>query len=170
MVNFKQTSAIHRRLIKARGLRKKEISMITRRDIAIAAVAVLLTACVIGRAQQKEASQQSTVFNLDSIPPKRTESGSVRLLFKGRTSTLDSLDIHVTTLNPGIAPHPPHKHRNEELLIIKEGTLEVLENGETKRAGPGSVVFITVNQLHGIRNPGPGTVTYYVVGWISQRS
>lgn len=144
--------------------------MITRRDIAIAAVAVLLTACVIGRAQQKEPSQQSTVFNLDSIPPKRTESGSVRLLFKGRTATLHSLDIHVTTLNPGKAPHPPHKHLNEELLIIKEGTLEVLENGETKRAGPGSVVFITVNQLHGIRNPAPGTVTYYVVGWISQRS
>jgi len=56
------------------------------------------------------------------------------------------------------------------LLIIKEGTLEVLENGETKRAGPGSVVFISVNQLHGIRNPGPGTVTYYVVGWISRRN
>jgi XRE family transcriptional regulator, regulator of sulfur utilization len=163
-----QSSTIYRRLTKVRGLREREINVISRRDIAIAAVAVLSTVCLIGRAQPTPT--QSAVFNLDSIPPKRTESGSVRLLFKGRTATLDSLDIHVTTLDPGKAPHPPHKHLNEELLIIKEGTLEVLENGETKRAGPGSVVLITVNQLHGIRNPGPGTVTYYVVGWISQRS
>jgi XRE family transcriptional regulator, regulator of sulfur utilization len=144
--------------------------MITRRDMAVAAVAVLLTACVIGRAEQKGPLQQSAIFNWDSIPPKPTENGSVRLLFKGPTATLDSLDIHVTTLDPGKAPHPAHKHLNEELVIVKEGTLEVLENGGTKRAGPGSVVFITLNQLHGIRNPGPSIVTYYVVGWISLRS
>jgi mannose-6-phosphate isomerase-like protein (cupin superfamily) len=147
-----------------------EMSMITRRDIAVAAVAILLTFFVIGHAQQKQTLQGSAVFDWNSIPPKATESGSVRLFFKGPTATLDSLDIHVTTLDPGKAPHPPHKHLNEELVIIKEGVLEVLQNGERKRAGPGSVLFIALNQLHGIRNPGPGTVTYYVIGWISHRN
>jgi quercetin dioxygenase-like cupin family protein len=144
--------------------------MITRRDVAVAAIAVLLTVCVIGRAEQNPSLQKSAVFDWNSIPAKPTESGSVRLFFKGPTATLDSLDIHVTTLEPGKAPHPPHKHLNEELVIIKEGTLEVLENGDRKRAGPGSVLFIALNQLHGIRNPGPGTVTYYVVGWISHQN
>jgi quercetin dioxygenase-like cupin family protein len=129
-----------------------------------------LTFFVISHAQQKQTLQGSAVFDWNSIPPKATESGSVRLFFKGPTATLDSLDIHVTTLDPGKAPHPPHKHLNEELVIIKEGVLEVSQNGERKRAGPGSVLFIALNQLHGIRNPGPGTVTYYVIGWISHRN
>jgi XRE family transcriptional regulator, regulator of sulfur utilization len=109
---------------------EKELSMITCRDIAVAAAAVLLILSLIGRAEQKEAVQGSTVFDWNSIPAKPTESGSVRLFFKGPTATLDNLDIHVTTLDPGKAPHPPHKHLNEELVIIKEGTLEFLENGE----------------------------------------
>jgi XRE family transcriptional regulator, regulator of sulfur utilization len=144
--------------------------MITRRDIAVAAAAILLTISVIGRAERKQPVQGSALFDWNSIPPKPTESGFVRPFFKGPTATLDSLDIHVTTLDPGKAPHPPHKHLNEELVIIKEGTLEVLENGDRKRARPGSVLFIALNDVHGIRNPGPGTVTYYVVGWISHRS
>ncbi len=115
--------------------------MITRRDIAVAAVAILLTFFVISHAQQKQALPESSIFDWNSIPPKPTESGSVRLFFKGPTATLDSLDIHVTTLDPGKAPHPPHKHLNEELVIIKEGMLEVLQNGERKRAGPGSVAI-----------------------------
>jgi XRE family transcriptional regulator, regulator of sulfur utilization len=100
--------------------------MITHRDIAIAAVAILLTASAIGRAEQKQPVQGSAVFNWNSTPAKPTEIGSVRLLFKGPTATLDSLDIHVTTIDSGKAPHAPHKHLNEELVIIKEGTLEVL--------------------------------------------
>jgi quercetin dioxygenase-like cupin family protein len=51
------------------------------------------------------------------------------------------MECHVTTLNPGQAPHPPHQHAQEELFIVKEGTAEALVNGEWKRLGPGSVVF-----------------------------
>jgi XRE family transcriptional regulator, regulator of sulfur utilization len=144
--------------------------MITLRDIAVATAAVFLTLSLIAQTEQKQGLQRSAVFDWNSIPPKPTESGSVRPFFRGPTATLDSLDIHVSTLDPGKAPHPPHKHLNEELVIVKEGTLEVLENGETKRVGPGSVLFVGLSQLSGIRNSGPGTVTYYVVGWISHRS
>jgi hypothetical protein len=78
--------------------------MITCRDIAVAAAAVLLMLSLIGRAEHKEAVQGSAVFDWNSIPAKPTESGSVRVFFKGRTATLDNLDIHVTTLDPGKAP------------------------------------------------------------------
>ncbi len=61
--------------------------------------------------------QGSAVFDWNSIPARPTESGSVGLFFKGPTATLDSLDVHATTLNPAKAPHPPHKHLNEELVI-----------------------------------------------------
>jgi len=109
--------------------------MVTVRDIAVATAAAFLTLSLIAQTEQKQGLQRSAVFDWNSIPPKPTESGSVRPFFKGPTATLDSLDIHVSTLDPGKAPHPPHKHLNEELVIVKEGTLEVLENGETKTVG-----------------------------------
>ena len=77
--------------------------------------------------------------------------------------------MHVTTLNPGLASHAPHQHENEELIIIREGTLEALMNGTWKRVGPGSVVFNASNVLHGIRNVGTTPAVYHVVNWKSKK-
>jgi hypothetical protein len=41
--------------------------------------------------------------------------------------------MHITTLNPGEVPHAPHKHADEEVLCLKEGTLEAFEDGQTTR-------------------------------------
>ena len=90
--------------------------MITRRDVTVAAIAITLTVSAVAIAGQKE--QGSAIFVWDSIPATPTSSGSVRQFFKGATATLDNLDIHVTTLNPGQASHPPHQHPNEEMLIV----------------------------------------------------
>jgi len=110
---------------------------------------------------------QSSVFDWNSVVEKKTNVGSVRQFFRAPTATLDELECHVTTLNPGEASHPPHKHPNEELVIVKEGTVEVLSNGEMKRVGPGSVIFNASNQLHGLRNVGAGSATYHVINWAS---
>jgi quercetin dioxygenase-like cupin family protein len=73
--------------------------------------------------------------------------------------------MHITTLKPGEASHPPHQHPNEELLIIREGTVEALVAGEHKRIGPGSIIFQASNQLHNIRNVGDTPATYHVINW-----
>jgi XRE family transcriptional regulator, regulator of sulfur utilization len=75
------------------------------------------------------------------------------------------LECHVTTLNPGQMPHPPHQHANEELIIIREGTLEVMQNGEFKRIGPGSVIFNASNVIHSLRNVGSTPAVYHVISW-----
>jgi lipooligosaccharide transport system permease protein len=84
-----------------------------------------------------------------------------------RAATLDQLECHVTTINPGEAPHAPHQHPDEELIIIKEGSLEAMQNGVMKTAGAGSIIFEASNQLHGLRNVGKTPATYYVVKWFS---
>ncbi len=78
---------------------------------------------------------------------------------------LEKLACHVTTLKPGEDPHPPHQHPEEELYMIKEGTVEVLINGERRQVGAGSVIFAAANQPHGIRNAGPTPATYHVIKW-----
>jgi quercetin dioxygenase-like cupin family protein len=109
----------------------------------------------------------STVFDWNSIPVTKTEVGSVRSFVKAPTATLEELEIHVTTLDPGRTSHPPHRHPNEELIIIRQGTVETLSNGEWKRVGPGSVIFNASNDLHGLRNVGTEPAIYHVINWRS---
>jgi quercetin dioxygenase-like cupin family protein len=86
---------------------------------------------------------------------------------RGRTATLDELEIHATTLNPGQTSHAPHKHPNEELVILASGKLEAMSNGNTRQLGPGSVIFNASNQLHSVRNVGDVPATYHVINWTS---
>ena len=144
--------------------------MITRRDLFVALIAVAATVCVVEVLSGSRAEtpvMQSALFDWNAVTSKQTDVGAVRQFFRAPTATLDELECHVTTLKPGATSHPPHKHPNEELVIVKEGTVEALVNGEMKRAGPGSVIFNASNQLHGIRNVGAGPATYHVINWSS---
>lgn len=109
----------------------------------------------------------STVFDWAQLAVHKSPKGESRRICQAPTATLDELEMHVTTLNPGEQAHPPHQHPDEELLIIKEGTVEALVNGEWKRVGPGSVIFQAANQLHAIRNAGDIPATYHVIKWNS---
>ena len=142
--------------------------MITRRDIGVALVAsaVTLGATVVAQ-QARQPVQRSEVYTWNSFPITKTDFGSQRPIVRAPTATLDELEMHVTTLNPGDNSHAPHQHVNEELVIIREGTLETLSRGVWKKAGPGDVIFNASNELHGVRNIGTVPVTYHVVNWTS---
>lgn len=113
----------------------------------------------------------SMAFAWESLLAKATAVGAVRSVCRAPTATLDELEIHVTTLNSkGAMPHPPHRHINEEILIIKEGSVEALVNGQWTPLGPGSIIFQASNIEHAIRNAGDGPVSYFVISWRSGRA
>ena len=105
----------------------------------------------------------SGVFEWSRLEVKPTKVGARRDVFDAPTATLANLECHLTTVNPGEAPHAPHRHADEELLFVKDGTIDVMINGVTEKAGPGSVVFFAANDLHGLRNGGPTPATYCVL-------
>ena len=78
--------------------------MITHRDLIVASFAACLTLGVIAIAAETSPVMTSAVFDWNSIPAQPNKTGSTRTFFKGRTATLDNLEVHVTTLNPGQAP------------------------------------------------------------------
>ena len=53
------------------------------------------------------------------------------------------------------------------MIIVREGTVESLVNGATRKLGPGSVIFQAANQLHTISNVGDVPAIYHVIKWNS---
>lgn len=144
----------------------------TKREIILICIPVLIMCiplAIIAHKQQRP-PLSSTVYDWSEIKVESTKTGEKRQFLQSPTSTLDELELHVTTLNPGAAPHPPHQHPEEELIIIKEGTVESTVNGVTKRVGPGSVIFQASNQLHGIKNVGNTKAVYHVIKWKTEKT
>jgi quercetin dioxygenase-like cupin family protein len=131
--------------------------------VGIAAAAMTLTAVTAMDARRDVMG--SRIFDWNALAAVPNKTGSVRKVVQQPTATLDELEMHITTLNAGETSHAPHQHPQEEVIIVKEGTVESLVNGELKRIGPGSIVFQASNQLHAIRNVGDGPATYHVIQW-----
>lgn len=136
------------------------------KNIVVSSLVLTCAATAIVLAQSTRApALTSSVFDWTTLAPKPTPSGSVRKLFQAPTALLEELECHATTLNPGQDPHPAHRHPEEELYVIKEGTVEVAIDGELRQVGAGSVIFAAANQPHGIRNAGPAPAVYHVIKW-----
>jgi quercetin dioxygenase-like cupin family protein len=129
-------------------------------------ILAILTASALAAAGDAKPPMGSAAVAWEDIVAKPAK-GLSRPVFQAPTATLDELEVHVTTLPPGVAPHPPHKHPDEEIIIIKEGTVEAIVNGESRRLGPGSVIFQASGQLHTIKNVGDVPAVYHVIKWNS---
>jgi quercetin dioxygenase-like cupin family protein len=137
--------------------------MITRRDLAVAAVSVFSAVAGLALAQSAgKPVMHSSVFNWADLKAVPTKQGERRTVFDAPTPALADLECHITTLNPGESPHPPHRHADEELMVIKEGTLEAMQNGVTNIVTAGGIIFQASNELHGLRNAGTNRATYFV--------
>lgn len=112
----------------------------------------------------------SQVVEWTTMTPTDTRTGQRRNVFDAPTETLDKLHLHITTLKPGENTGALHRHPQEEMVIIREGTLEINIDGRRTTAGPGSVVYFGVNENENMTNVGATPATYYVVQWFTPRT
>lgn len=47
-------------------------------------------------------------------------------IFHGSTVALQDFSCHVSTLVTGFSPHPPHEHKEEEILIVLSGEVDII--------------------------------------------
>lgn len=127
----------------------------TRRDLTLLPAAFLAATA----SAQKPATLTSKTYRFEDLVLK----GTSRAVFDGLTHTGFHVDLHETELAPGAAPHAPHRHEHEEIVMIREGTLEITIEGKVTTAGPGSVVYAASNDMHGWKNIGSTKAQYFVI-------
>ncbi len=107
----------------------------------------------------------STFFDWDALRVKTTLIGFSRTGISAPTPTLANFEFHITTLNPGRISHPVHHHPQEELILLREGTLESSINGHQARIGAGSILFFAAHDVHNVTNVGDKPATYYAINF-----
>jgi mannose-6-phosphate isomerase-like protein (cupin superfamily) len=116
------------------------------------------------QAQTKKAPPMtSAAIEWNSVEAKTNATGSSRKFFEGATTNLEGLECHASTLNPGATNHVILQRPNDEIIIVKEGTIEAFVGDKWVRVGPGSVIFNAANVPQSMRNPGDVPATYHVV-------
>lgn len=91
--------------------------------------------------------------------------GELRIYFDGPTDQLKAMTAGSLRLNPGATPHPPHKHPEEEFMLITEGSGEMSVDGKLTKVGPGVMMYCAAGKLHGIVNTGKSAMLFYFWKW-----
>jgi mannose-6-phosphate isomerase-like protein (cupin superfamily) len=89
-------------------------------------------------------------------------------IFRGSTPNLEDLACHVSALAPGHSPHPPHRHPEEELLLLLAGDVDLIlpDSAEKRiRLRCGEFVYYPAEFLHTIESAGDEPANYLMLKW-----
>ncbi|MFN3652696.1 MAG: cupin domain-containing protein [Armatimonadota bacterium] len=153
---------------------KKRVNVGT---LATGTVAVLLAAGWSVREAQFASAQAKRVASStvnaaevqmgDHVDQGKT-AGKAGVYVDGSTAGLRKMQVGRFLLNPGATPHAPHRHADEEVLIVSRGTGEIECDGKTTAVKPGAVMFTDPNVEHGIKNTGTQPLEFYWVKYVPE--
>lgn len=144
------------------------------RDIALGLGMCALGACGAPAAEEAdpvasvEANVATTVLTRETAKSTDEEWGTFVEYFAGATPGTRDLLSGTATINPGLEIHPPHRHAEEELLMVIEGEGEWTVGEETFAAKEGDMLFAEPWDVHGIKNTGDTPLTFVFWKWNSQ--
>ena len=123
--------------------------------------------------RKQKAFLATEVKHVDLPLTENTERGwQPHQLSGGVTPTVDRMNFHISILSPGVMPHEPHSHLDEELLIMLSGQADLVMVPEQitgkqvrHRLEAGSLVFYPAFYTHSIHNAGSEPATYLMFKW-----
>src|SRR5579871_2432162 len=104
---------------------------------------------------------RSLVYN--EIPVTTNGKNTSRRMFTAKTHTGFKIESHSSDIAPGEVNHPPHQHLREEMMLVREGVMELTISGKPYRLGPGDVGVIGSNEIHNAKNVGATRALYFIV-------
>jgi (S)-ureidoglycine aminohydrolase len=118
--------------------------------------------------QRAQAGGGSFMKDWSHFKVVKTDKKETRPVFDRPSTMFRRFDVHATMLMPGIASHPPHTHRTEEIILMTQGSGEILIGQKAHKAAVGDVVFLEANVPHAFTNTGKGPCGYFAIQWHSK--
>lgn len=107
----------------------------------------------------------SFIIAWNDMPVEKTDKGHRRAFFNKPTSQLEKLEMHTTALEAGFDSHAPHTHKEEEIILLLKGNVEMFIAGNLYKAAPGAVVFLSSGVSHALKNTGKEQCEYFAFQW-----
>jgi mannose-6-phosphate isomerase-like protein (cupin superfamily) len=123
---------------------------------------------IVVNVERATATLPDGVIGLDALTAAVQDGCRVFVHYNGPTGQLAGMCTGMAVLDPGASPHPPHRHPEEELLIIADGNGEIECDGRTSQVGPGAIMYCAANVLHGVTNTGKVPLTFYWSKWLAR--
>lgn len=93
-------------------------------------------------------------------------------IFNGSTRGLKTLSCHVSVLARDVSPHPPHSHRDEEVLMLLSGEVDLVVpdmgasgQGERVCLRPGEFVYYPSDYAHTLQTTSSSPANYLMFRW-----
>jgi mannose-6-phosphate isomerase-like protein (cupin superfamily) len=124
----------------------------------------------------RDSTALSSRVHLLELPLERDEEAGWKPhgLFRGSTADLADLRCHVSVLEPGRSPHPPHRHDEEEILVVLDGEARLVTEDPNDPTQPirlsasrGTFAYYPRGFAHTIENTSEAPVTYVMFKWVS---
>lgn len=124
-----------------------------KRLILIAGTALALTACSDTQHDSQHSvngAGDSAIISQADTTADVADWGTIYPYFTDDTHVLKPVLVAVAKLKAGEQIHPPHRHADEEYLMVTEGRGIWSLNGETREAKKGDILFARAWDYHGI--------------------
>lgn len=108
---------------------------------------------------------ESAVITTKTAKTQHFEWGTLITYFVGETAGTKDVLSAVAIINPGMEIHPPHKHSEEEYLMVLEGTGTWTLHDKDLPAQAGDILFSKPWDLHGLKNTGTKPLKFVVFKW-----
>ena len=106
---------------------------------------------------------KTKAYRYDEVNVTTNGKNKQRRLFTAKTHTGFKMESHMSDIAPGEVNHPPHQHLREEMMLVREGVMELTISGVPYRLGPGDVGVIGSNEIHNAKNVGTAVAKYFIV-------
>ena len=132
-------------------------------------ILTVLSAALLPAGGLKAAGEvPNTVLGAAKARLRQEKFGDLRIYFDGSTPQLKTLTAGSLDLKPGMSPHPPHQHPEEEIMLITQGAGEIFLDGKTVPVGPGEMMYCAAGHMHGVTNTGSAPLIFFFYKWIAR--
>jgi uncharacterized cupin superfamily protein len=106
------------------------------------------------------------------LPPDDEKGWKPYPIFRGSTAGMRALSCHASVLNHGQCPHPPHIHKEEEILLVLSGEVDIIlpdlatpERDGRMRLKPGQFAYYPAGFAHTLRTVSQEPANYLMFKW-----